>query len=262
MVLVHGSEFNKNLSLGCKCAGAVSDQCLGPCWPELCFLFFHRQRLTFFFHFFFSLFSLLLSCRCILVIFGSMFFYFAVAYSEIFGRLPYWVKKVMCIKNKINLHDKADLGRRGSEPTMIFQQNPHMLAERDRLAAEAATIDITTRLAEQQEVMRREKLRAAAAIAQAQGNNKSKRSRGKKKKRAKKGFGAVKTDYGNTAADGMEIELAVVAAAKSDEKGREVAAPANNQKVWKRHTSIEGNTYYSDDKNHTVWTLPSGDTVE
>ena len=191
-----------------------------------------------------------------------MFFYFAVAYSEIFGRLPYWVKKVMCIKNKINLHDKADLGRRGSEPTMIFQQNPHMLAERDRLAAEAATIDITTRLAEQQEVMRREKLRAAAAIAQAQGNNKSKRSRGKKKKRAKKGFGAVKTDYGNTAADGMEIELAVVAAAKSDEKGREAGAPANNQKVWKRHTSIEGNTYYSDDKDHTVWTLPSGDTVE
>ena len=32
---------------------------------------------------------------CILVIFGSMFFYFAVAYSEIFGRLPTWIKKIM-----------------------------------------------------------------------------------------------------------------------------------------------------------------------
>merc|ERR1711871_1425879 len=48
---------------------------------------------------------------CIIVVFGSMFFYFCVAWSEISGHTPAWVKKCLCLKRRTELHGKDALKR-------------------------------------------------------------------------------------------------------------------------------------------------------
>ena len=125
----------------------------------------------------------LVTYACIIVIFGSMFFYFAVAYSEIFGQLPLWMRKVLCLKKQIDLHEDTDMygenDGRNSEVHMEF--NPHMLAERDRLAAHSATEAMEVMLQMQQDQMRREKLRTARLLEK----GRAKGGRGNKKKRKK-----------------------------------------------------------------------------
>ena len=210
---------------------------------------------------------------CIIVIFGSMFFYFAVAYSEIFGKLPIWMRKVLCIKkDKVDIHADVDISNRGSEASMIFSQNPAMLAERDRLAAEEATAGLRGQLEEQEAAMLVERQRAKKAISKAAQTGK--RGRGKKKtKNAKKGFGS-KIARGMSVHDEVsEIELQAVSKKKKNSiskkkkkktKKKEEVEKVNPLNLHNRtksfvpHQDEEGNTYYDsvDNPGEVTWTLP------
>ena len=237
---------------------------------------------------------------CILVIFGSMFFYFAVAYSEIFGRLPTWIKKIMCIKDKVNVHAEHDVFAEG-DSTVVMQENPHMVAQRDRLAGEAATSELTAQLHAQQELARREKMQAQKMLQKAKISSKTRR-RGKKKKKLKsREFGAVRTSIYKDTDIGLALEMqpmnelqlnplkqhleGLASAEKTNEapkqkkdkkqrrlssrelmnQGKEAAAAtaASKKTHWKRHASVDGSSYFSNKGNptETVWVLPE-DGVE
>ena len=127
---------------------------------------------------------------CILVIAGSMFFYFCVAYSEIVGTTPDWVKKVLCLQKKLDIH--GDVRRGSTEAELQFSENPYMTQLRSQELHSEATKDMEEKMAAIEAIAAREKKRAAQAIRAAQ------RGAGRRAKRATKvpimkkkaGFGA------------------------------------------------------------------------
>ena len=216
----------------------------------------------------------LVTWLCIIVIFGSMFFYFAVMYSEIFGKLPVWVRKVLCLKKQVDINKDRDINNhRASAADMVFTQNEFMLEQQRQMAADLATSGLRDQLAEQQENMKREKLRAAAALAKAE-TSKAKGRRGgrgkkSKNKNKKKGFAARKAKQFD---DVNELELAEIvvtqAAAESSQKREMLAEAAQKSKekqgLHKKMNSFRahkhgdsGHDYYhNEETGETVWTLP------
>jgi hypothetical protein len=124
---------------------------------------------------------------CIFVIFGSMFFYFCVAYSEVVGTTPNWVKKVLCLQKKLDIH--GDVRRNKSiEGEMEYSENPYMT----KLRSKEMTREMEEKMAAIEALAAREKKRAAQAIKAAQRGAGRRAKRGTKVQKAKKkaGFGA------------------------------------------------------------------------
>jgi hypothetical protein len=242
----------------------------------------------------------LVTWLCILVIFGSMFFYFAVMYSEIFGALPVWIKKVLCLKKQVDINRDRDVNRRhGSTADMVFTQNEFMLEQQRQMAADEATSGLRDQLAEQQdqlaeqqEAVKREKMRAAAAIAKAETSGKRRGGRGKKTKNKKKGFGATKSKFkasGKEADTLNELELTELmvnpAAGISGQKiktenkrrmsSRELMQTAAAEKCdpsshinpgrgssFFEHNNDDGTVYYEDAETGAVtWTKPKNAVI-
>ena len=212
---------------------------------------------------------------CIGVIFGSMFFYFCVAYSEIFGKLPVWMRKCLCIKNEVDIHADTDISQRDSQIGMTFSQNPAMLAERDRIASEKATAGLRMQMEEQglasAAAVTIAKKQAARAIAKAEKGGKGKR-RGKKK--GKKGFGSkmtnkIKNSLSKNSDDQDEnktqLELQPLASSKEIETmenplRRKPLSKHKKTNSYVAHDADDGsgNVYYeSVDNGETTWTLPA-----
>jgi hypothetical protein len=215
---------------------------------------------------------------CILVIFGSMFFYFAVAYSEVAGKLPNWVKKVLCLKAKIDIHANIDIDGDGE---IVFQENPHMQAVREQEIADATSAQFRDQLAAQQELITREKQKAARAIAGAQSGGGGGRRRKKKGRQKKKAFAptSLRANAAEKELD-LEVEMASIQI-KIDSNDHDIdMSDPNNPKVIKRkkggggggslkktnsfrkHSTDEGDDYYeSVNDGSTHWQLPSGADV-
>ena len=203
---------------------------------------------------------------CIFVIFGSMFFYFCVAYSEVAGTTPKWVKKILCLQKKVDIH--GDISKRGEVDEMEFSENPVMAKMRAKQFTSEHTKEMEKKVAEIEAIAAREKKRAAQAIKAAQRGAGRRGGRGKKSKKKKAGFGARKLrdsleeDIEGSAKDpGMEgIELVVQneMTLKSDSSLR----PALKKGTSFRQHSSNGHTYYENvDTGETVWVLPEDSTV-
>jgi hypothetical protein len=227
----------------------------------------------------------LVTWMCILVIFGSMFFYFAVMYSEIFGKLPLWVRKILCLKKEIDINtDREIYGN--SEVEMIFQNNPHLQDTSARKEAEAATAELREQLAAQQDMLLLEKQKAAKVVAQGGAKPRKRGGRGAKKK-AKKGFAPTKlTSRSSKTQESMDEMLTGLKTLETtqnsgstnelslDSTSRETTNPFSTvnikpegaghrqSKSFVPHKSSDGKEYYENaETGEVTWVLPENAVV-
>ena len=233
----------------------------------------------------------LVTWMCIFVIFGSMFFYFAVMYSEIFGKLPMWVRKILCLKKEIDINKDRDIYG-NSEVEMIFQNNPHLQDTSARKEAEAATAELREQLAAQQDMLLLEKQKAAKVVAQGGAKPRKRGGRGAKKKKAKKGFAPTKltsrsSEIQKESMDeiltGLKTGLKTMEDSQNNGSTNELSldstssetsnlfstvnikpdgAGHQHSKSFRAHNSSDGTEYYEDAETGAVtWVLPENAAI-
>ena len=155
----------------------------------------------------------LVTYAVIIIILGSLFFYFSVAMTEITGHTPKCVKKVLCLKKKHDLFAKHLEESQHRQSHVVFAENPFA-----KSFGVGDTSALRTELEQERAKAAKEREELLAAMYKAKGAMTSERQKLAKKKREKRHRSSRRSQ--RIQARQMEVEMSEVKLSGIEE-GRE-----------------------------------------